>query len=120
SIGEHKEESQEESKRAGEAFKIREQVARRDLQHPFPNHSSNGDEERYPNHIANYSKGLPHNQLGEVDPRAYRSLILALESEEPSDFENIILGLGVKLTNPQAGLAFELEGPDSHDLAQPP
>jgi len=30
------------------------------------------------------------------------------------------LGGDRKLTNPQAGLAFDLEGPDSHTLVQPP
>jgi len=68
---------------------------------------------------------LPHNGLGEVDLGAYDTLINALSTGEPDDFENISLGcpderLQRRLVNPQAGLAFDLEGPDSHHLVIPP
>jgi hypothetical protein len=100
------------------------EVANRQL--PVPAHPTNGDEELYSSRIGNYSKGLPHDALGEVDPVAYRSLLDALASGEgdPSAFENVLLGHpgpgGLKLTNPQAGLAFDLQGADSHQLAIPP
>ena len=109
-----------QSNRAFDAYRVREQAARDELLLPDPGHPDNGDEARYANKIGSYSKGLPHNALGEVDLRAYGSMIAALQSGQPRDFENIILGLGAKLTNPQAGLAFEMEGPDSHGLMQPP
>ena len=80
----------------------------------------NGDEDLYPNRIGNYSKGLPHDELGEVDAAAYESMLTALASGNPADFDAITLGLGRKLTNPQAGLAFDLQGSDSHRLTQPP
>jgi hypothetical protein len=35
-------------------------------------------------------------------------------------FENLTLGGNTKLVNPLAGLAFDLEGTDSHQLAIPP
>jgi len=41
---------------------------------PTPPQISNGDEARYPNFIGNYSQGLPHNSIGEVDPAAYHSV----------------------------------------------
>src|SRR5439155_8161270 len=72
------------------------------------------------NKIGSYSKALPHNQLGEVDLNAYGALLTALATGRREDFEAIPLGLGAKLTNPQSGLAFDLEGPDSHALFQPP
>ena len=106
--------------RAVEAYRTREEAAKRELLTLAPDHPTNEDEARYPNKIGSYSKGLPHNRLGEVDLAAYRSFLAALDSEQPSDFENIIIGLGTKLTNPQAGLAFEMQGPDSHTLAQRP
>ena len=34
---------------------------------PAPSFSTNGDEDAYPNKIASYTKGLPHNERGEVD-----------------------------------------------------
>jgi membrane-associated phospholipid phosphatase len=106
--------------RAAQAYRIREQAARRELLSPAADHPDNGDEARYPEKIGSYSKGLPHNRLGEVDLQAYRSLVAALNSGKSLDFENIIMGGGTKLTNPQAGLAFEMEGPDSHALIQRP
>ncbi|MFY9822367.1 MAG: vanadium-dependent haloperoxidase [Thermoanaerobaculia bacterium] len=81
---------------------------------------SNGDEERFkgpdgkPNYIGNFSKGLPHDEFGEVKRDAYKTLLHAVEKE--TDFDKITLGLGRKLTNPQAGLATDQEGPNPKDL----
>lgn len=81
---------------------------------------TNGDEERYPQKFASYSKGLRHLRNGEVEPTAYRSMLAALDSGEPADFDAIELGSDRRLTNPQAGLTYELEGGDSHAFVQPP
>jgi len=81
---------------------------------------NNGDEDRYANKIGSYTKALPHNPLGEVDPAAYATLAKAVNTQAPADFEAIHLGLGRKLTSPQAGLAMDLEGPDSHHVTLPP
>jgi len=89
---------------------------------PSPNvlEMSNGDEERYANKIASYSKGLPHNDDGTVVVSTYNTLVQALKSGRPADFDAIPLGGTTRLTNPQAGLAFDMEGPDAHALVQPP
>jgi hypothetical protein len=108
------------NKRVNQTFQIRLQAAEFEKNLPLPKHPCNGDEELYPNKIASYSKGLPHNNLGEVDLDAYNALIRALITGNPADFERIPLGGVVRLANPQAALAFELEGPDSHHLAIPP
>jgi hypothetical protein len=79
-----------------------------------PKHPTNGDEERYFNKIANYSKGLPHDVLGEVQLAAYSGMITALSSGLASDFEAIQLGGTLKLSNPQSSYAYCLEGSDSH------
>lgn len=110
-----------DQQRRNHAYQIRHQAAIYQRILPLPDHHpTNGDEELYPNQIASYSKALPHNQLGEVDLTAYDAMIRALTTGNPGDFENIPLGLGRKLTNPQAALAFELEGPDSHYLTMIP
>jgi hypothetical protein len=87
-------------------------------------HASNDDEASYPGYsfIGNYSKSLPHDFLGDPDPVAYGTLLRALESRDPADFEVIRLAspTAIKLTNPQAGLAFDLEGPDAQAITQPP
>ena len=81
---------------------------------------SNGDEERFkgpdgkPSYIGNFSKGLPHDDFGEVKRDTYKTLLHAVDKEK--DFDEITLGLGRKLTNPQSGLATDLEGPDPKSL----
>lgn len=106
--------------RAAKAYEIRLQAAQFERGFIPPGHPDNGDEERYPNKIGNFSKGLPHNSLGEVDLNAYQALLQAVTTGSPADFEAIPLGGPRKLVNPQAALAFELEGPDSHSLVAPP
>ncbi|MFY9585158.1 MAG: vanadium-dependent haloperoxidase [Candidatus Acidiferrales bacterium] len=83
--------------------------------------TDNGEENDYGGkRIANYSKGLPHNGLGEVDPAAYNQLLHALATGRNDDFEAIPLGGVRPLRNPQAGLAFDLEGPDAqHGAIRP-
>lgn len=108
--------------RTQQAYKVRIDAARyeRDLeQAPQP---LNGDEALYPNHIASYSKGLPHNSLGEVDDPAYNQFVAALQSGSLDQLNNITLGStpGRKLVNPLAAFAFQLEGPDSHHVTSLP
>ncbi|MGH8224353.1 MAG: hypothetical protein ACREQZ_15400, partial [Woeseiaceae bacterium] len=78
----------------------------------FP-HDCNGDEDLYPTRIGNFSKTLPHNQFGEVDPAAYNALLAALASGDFNDFENVPQGGTAAYLNPMGGLAFNMEGPDS-------
>jgi len=82
-------------------------------------HANNGDEARFPTRIGNYSKSMPHNSFGEVDPAAYQSLLDAVASGDPDDYENIILDGPTKLTCPQGGLAFDLQGADAMALTVP-
>jgi membrane-associated phospholipid phosphatase len=82
----------------------------------IPENRNNGDEDRYSNKIGNFTKGLHHNSVGEVDVNAYQRLLDALQSGSPAAFENIPLGCSRKFTNPQAGLAFDTEGFDSQLL----
>lgn len=85
-------------------------------------HQNNGDEVLYPNKIANFSKGLPHQSNGEVVPSAYKMLMSAIDSGEPEKFEVIPMGGKRRLINPQAGFAFGLEGgdPQCYQMNPPP
>ena len=92
-------------------------------------HANNNDEVNYPDRpfIGNYSKSLKHDSAGDPDPISYGTLLRALQSEDPADFEEIQLAVlpagtagPVKLTNPQSGLAFDLEAPDAQEITQPP
>src|SRR5215471_16203774 len=102
------------------ALELRMAAAVEEFRVPVPEHRNNGDEETYPNRIGNYSKGLPHNGYGEVDSSAYESLLHALQTGDPADFEEIVMVGSVPLVDPQAGLAFDIEGTDSHQMALGP
>jgi hypothetical protein len=102
------------------SYKCRLEAAKMARSRPLVSHIDNGDDALYPNKIGSHTKALPHNQLGEVDLDAYATLRLARETRNPALFDEIKLGLGRKLTSPQAGLAMDLEGPDSHHVTMPP
>src|SRR5436190_1913609 len=106
--------------RAIEAYNLRKDAALADYHLPIVSHPNNGDEDLYSNKIGNYSKGLPHNNLGEMDLVAYNSYLAAIRSGLPSDFESIVLGGNTKLTDPQCGLAFAMEGMDAGTSFEPP
>lgn len=105
--------SKDPDRRNRQARQIRVRAARRlngidDFPRP-----TNGDEERYRNRIGNFSKGLPHNDLGEVEPEDYRALLRALSTGDFNDFEALRTPGELNLLNPLGGLAFNIEGPDS-------
>src|SRR5215470_5062163 len=110
----------EEGSRVDRAFKVRLQAAKEERSIPVPPQINNGDEARYGAFIGNFSQGLPHNGIGEVDRSAYAGLLAAVRSGNPSDFANIPLGGTTKLVNPQGGLAFTLQGTDVGQLTIPP
>lgn len=110
----------DQAARSDRSFQLRFNAAVRERNIPVPNHVNNGDEARYPNYIGNYSQGLPHNSIGEVDPVAYQALLTAVASGKPADFANIPLGGNVKLSGPQGGIAFDMEGTDGGQLTIPP
>jgi hypothetical protein len=103
--------------RARESFEIRVRAAERERDVEIPEQLTNGDERKYTNFIGSYSKGLPHNSIGEVDQAAYEEFLDACRTETTAAFENVPLGGTVKLVNPMSGIAFDLEGTDSHQLA---
>ena len=114
--------AQGSNQRANDCAKLRRDAAQAGLQSTPQNlqHPTNGDESLYPNKAGSYSKGLPHNADGTPQVAAFQSMIKALNSGNPSDFDGITMGSGRKLTNPQSGLAFDMQGPDGHALVQPP
>ena len=99
------------------AFTVRVDAASSTRNQPLAVHDCNADEDRYLTRIASYSKALPHNKLGEVDPVAYAALVTAIESGKHDAFELVPMGGVRRLTNPQAANAYGIEGADSHDFA---
>ena len=112
----------EEKERIERCCEIRTAAASFHRSQPERAHPVNGDQQRFPNGECSYSKALPHNSRGEPLPDAYRRLLRALQSGSFSDLESVFLGAETRLANPLAANAFELAGPDSHQLgiAAPP
>jgi hypothetical protein len=108
--------------RARQAYKLRVEAARFQRNQPQPSQRSNGDEQRYSNFVGNFSKTLPHDAFGHVDPAAYKALLRAMKTANPADFDAIPRGGAAKLSNPQSAFAFQMDGADSHHLGvrQPP
>lgn len=102
-----------------------------------PVQATNADEQElrgpatanFPSYVGNFTKGLEHDptRFDEVNPERYRELVRTLTSGSPDAFEDLNLSLPTvppadrrKLVNPQAGLAFDLQGPDGHASTLPP
>ena len=74
----------------------------------WPDHVNNGEEGDYP-YLANYSKGLPHNDVGEVDTAAYNALLRALSTQDNQDFERVLVQLRQLIDVDLARLEKQLE-----------
>jgi hypothetical protein len=87
--------------RRWQAYRLRQEAAMAQGNLPLPICPTNGDEAAYPTPIASFTKGLPHNALGEGE-RA------ALTTGQATAFEALPLGGQLPLANPQAAYAFAL------------
>lgn len=88
---------------------------------PIVSHATNGDETLYPSYIAQFSKGLQHDALGNPVLSSYNSLLKAVNSGLPYDYDAIVLGgAGGKMINPQSALAIAMEGADGSSLLLTP
>ncbi len=115
--------------RRKDAYEVRQTANEMSNSRPQPDHINNGEEERYQNpegklsYIANFSKALLHDLLGEVVPDAYKIMVRAMYSTDPILFERTdMMGTidGLNLVNPQGGLAFDLEGADPQSVTLKP
>ena len=90
------------------------------LDRPAPPQPTSGDEEQFAretNYFASYSKGLPHDEFGEVDPDAYETLVGALDTEdEDEDFSAVSQAGPRPLTNPEAAVSYNSTGIDPNDV----
>jgi membrane-associated phospholipid phosphatase len=96
-------------------FRIRQAAAQAYLDASPPVHTSNGDETRYEDKRASFSKTLPHNDAGEVDVDAFKVFVSILANADANGFETIPRDRidEVALNDPQATYAFDLVGLDS-------
>ncbi len=109
----------DEEQRAQNARTIRTDCAQIAFDRGTVTHVANGDEGLYASRIGSFSKGLPHDAIGEVDPGAYQTFKQALDSRDFSLLDTIAIGPR-KLENPQGGLVYSLQGADPVSLTMPP
>ena len=109
-------------RRQQRVFDCRRAAAQAELDSDPPEPMTNGDEDRYPDRRASFSKTLPHNELGEVDPDAYHRWLAILLSGNPARFAEVPRDSEAveRLNNPQATYAIDLVGPDATVLLLPP
>jgi membrane-associated phospholipid phosphatase len=105
--------------RSLQAFQIRRDAAFEQTMRIPPISSVNSDEEIYASKMASYTKGLPHNHLGEVELSAYAVFLKAMRTGNPDDCAAIPMGGAASQVNPMAAFSFQLIGADSHDLSLP-
>jgi len=106
--------------RVRRSFAIRLDTANDEARIPVPPHTTNGDEERYPDKCGTYSKAILQDGIGLVNLSAFQTFKRALNSGNPADFENITMGGTRKLNGPQGGLAFGMEGSDAVQFGNAP
>jgi len=81
----------------------------------------NGDEESLPAAINSYSKGLPHNALGEVSGSAYQTLRFALITNSRQALATVPMGTtpSTRFAAPFLGFTYSLSGPDPQGVPCP-
>ena len=107
------------SDRQQAALRIREEAAVRQSKIRVEAPQVNADEALFPQALGSYTKGLPHDDMGVVDPAAWTAFVKAMNTGLKADLDMIPMGGTVKQANPQAAFAFEMSGPDSHALRMP-
>jgi hypothetical protein len=103
-----------------ENLQVRVERAYQDYSVGIPPHLNNGDEALYPKKIGSDTRGLPHNQRGEVDLAAWAWLLRALDTQREQDLERVPLGGVRKLVQPLGTLAVNLTGLATPQHSVPP
>jgi hypothetical protein len=105
--------------RADQARQVRVDAADFQRAQPLPIPINNNDRNDF-GRWAVYSKGLPHDSLGEPDAVQFDALLAALLTGNPAQLEAVVLGGERRLVNPQAGFSFTLEGADPQAITMGP
>ena len=99
------------------AYQLRVRAAEALRRRPLAPAEANGDEQAIPGFAACFSKGLPHDYAGLVDPAAYGLVLAALASGDPERFEQVPQGGFVRMAEPQAAFGYDFIGCDGAQLA---
>jgi hypothetical protein len=105
--------------RIRKSFELRVETALKDALNGPAVNVNNGDLDRYGDKAGTYTKALPHDAYGRVDPTAFAAFMAALKSGNPNDFEKIPMGGTRTLNGPQGAYCFDLEVMDPVQFGQP-
>src|SRR5262245_5260915 len=108
------------NERVAQAFNLKLKAATDESRIPVPPHTTNGDEERYPDKSGTYSKGILQDGIGLVNLAAFKGFRKAINSGKFADFERLITGGPRTQNGPLGGRAFALEGCDGVQLGNAP
>ncbi len=81
---------------------------------------TNGDEEAFPAGTASFTKTLPHNDVGDVDPEVFAAFVAAVTVGDAGLVDGLPSGGPRRLANPLAAHCFSLGGADPHSVPMPP
>lgn len=110
--------------RQQEVFQLRKDVAHFYKNLPLAPNVGNGDDARYANRIGSYSKGMPHDALGHVDPNAYQVYAAAIDRGDWEMIKQIPMGNpnSNRLTFRNIASLWSIDyfGPDAQNVYLPP
>ena len=106
--------------RVKQSYAIRKGTAIAEAHIPVPPHTTNGDEQRYPDKSGTYSKGILQDGIGLVNLAAFQTFRNAINTGTFAAFENVITGGTRTLNGPLGGRAFALEGSDGVQFGNAP
>ena len=103
--------------RQDQVYQLRKQVAKAYKNLPLVTHVNNGDDRRYDTRIGSYTKGMPHNALGEVDEGFYKTYLRAIRTGDRALFDSLELpaGSNITLRNIENIWSIDYLGPDAHN-----
>ena len=78
--------------RRSKAYQNRLKAAAQDRKPRTAASTNNGDEAKYPNGIANFTKGFAHDEMGIVLPAPYAAYQAAIRSGKRADFDSLVMG----------------------------
>jgi hypothetical protein len=94
------------------SFKIRMDAAQNEKHIPVPPHTTNGDEQLYPDKSGTYTKGVLQDGICLVNLAAFQTFRNAINTGTFAAFESVITGGPRTQNGPLGGRAFALEGSD--------
>ncbi|MFP2927547.1 hypothetical protein ACLESO_20590 [Pyxidicoccus sp. 3LG] len=108
-----------DTNRADNARKVRVEAADFQRAQPVAKHANNNDLADF-GRWATYTKGLPHDTVGDTNPVEYDAFLNAVLTGDPDLLEAVPLGGVRRFVNPQAGFSYVLEGADPQALTMRP